>query len=185
VALHRPVAKPPVAGGQGAKRPFAPLQFPARELDPRPPTRPQPRWLLWVRRFLLTSATKTEPEHTEPTTEPRLKPAFACLSTSGGRPPLVASSMGPKPKPRGDTSRGATHTGRELPSQHARSGAEAHSKEPEHPTVAASFPADLESPPGRGSGRGSPPDPSRERLQSLREPRCFALSGHLAGELLP
>jgi hypothetical protein len=185
VALHRPVAPPPVAGWQSAKRPFTAARFPARELDPRPPSRPQPRWLLWVRRFLLTSATKTEPEHTEPTTEPRLEPAFACLSTSGSHPPLVASSMGPKPKRRGGTNRGAAHAGRELTSQRARSGAEAHSKEPEHPIVAASFPADLESPPGRGSGQGSPPDPSRERLRPLREPRCFAPSEHLAGELLP
>jgi hypothetical protein len=61
----------------------------------------------------------------------------------------------------------------------------AHSGELVHPIVATTFPADLESPPELGSGQGPPPDPSRERPQPLREPRCFPLIGSLAGELIP
>jgi hypothetical protein len=44
--------------------------------------------------------------------------------------------------------RGTTRAGRESPSQRARSGAEAHSKIPEHLIVATSLPAGLESPQG-------------------------------------
>jgi len=47
-----------------------------QELGPRPPPRPQPKWLLWAQRLLLTSATNTVPEHTDRAHEPRPQHGF-------------------------------------------------------------------------------------------------------------
>lgn len=134
---------------------------------------------------MLTSTTRTELEHANPTLEPHSKRTFMRLGAAEGCPSLAVSGTSPKPKSREGANRGAARTGREPSSQLARSGAEAHSEELVHPIVATTFPANLESSPEAGSGQGPPPDPSRERLQSLREPRCFPLIGSLAGELIP
>lgn len=182
--LLRPFPQTAVADDRGLDAVSLPVVS-HPELGPRPPFRPQPEWLLRARRLLLTSTTRTELEHTDPTLEPQPKCTFAHLGAAEGFPSLAVSSTSPKPKSREDTNRGAARTGRGPTSQRARSGTEAHSKELVHPVVTATFLADLESPPELGSGQGPPPDPSRERLQSLREPRCFLLIGSLAGELIP
>jgi hypothetical protein len=91
---------------------------------------------------------KTASEHTAPTTGPRTKACFShALVALGGDPPKAANSTSPRPKPRERTRRCA-RAGRDPTSQHARSGAEAHSKNPVHPTVATSFPPSLDSPVG-------------------------------------
>lgn len=101
-----------------------------------------------------------------------------------GHPPWLRAARARSRSP-GGTNQGTTRTGRDPASQRARSGAEAHSREPEHPTVATTFTTCLESVPVLGSGQGLPPDPPREQLQPLGEPRCFRLVGSPVGELLP
>jgi hypothetical protein len=78
-----------------------------------------------------------------------------------------------------------SRAGREPTSQRARSGAEAPSREPRHPTVATSLPPSLESSASWRSGPGPPPDTPRERLEPLREPRCLPLAASLTGEQFP
>jgi len=75
--------------------------------------------------------------------------------------------------------------GRTSMSQRTRSGAVAHSSNPEHLIVTTSLPQDLESLVARGSSLDSPPHLSRERLKHIGESRCFPLSQCLTGELLP
>jgi len=68
---HGPRRRPPSSGSPRTEDPRDRLRHPSPStsfadaglpagLGPRPPPRPQPRWLLWARRCSMISATKTE-----------------------------------------------------------------------------------------------------------------------------
>jgi hypothetical protein len=109
---HDPRRLPPSSGSprtEGSRNrfrlpnhptPFANASLPAR-LDPRPPPRPQPKWLLWVRCCPMISATKTEsgahPADSTTSLAPR-RLAIRCGSCHQGQPAVSRACPWPKPR---------------------------------------------------------------------------------------
>jgi hypothetical protein len=172
-ALHEPWG-PATVSGSGTRQRISPTPVSRLRLGPRPPPRPQPRWLLWARRCSMTSATKTESgaHHTGSLTSraPRWL-AIRCGASHVDRP--AVSRACPRPKPQG-TPVGAPRTDRVTrePACTQRCRGRLSSAQAPHSSLPAAPPAwnpgddDAQPRPTLGAG-------PRERIRRRREPRCF------------